>query len=198
MMAAHAQADTAGLKISELFLPHHASKTQVAVWYPSSPTSEPTLYADSAIFEGVKAHLDGPVTPGHHPVIMFSHGMGGTDRAQAWFGAALAERGAIVVIVNHPNSTWGNFDMSKGVKHWTRAADLRVALDALEKGRQFADKIDASRIMAAGFSYGGWTALSMGGVRGNHAGIVKTCEAFGSSMEACEMLLSQKGQHAEH
>ena len=41
-------------------------------------------------------------------MVLFSHGMKGTDRAQAWLGAALAKRGAITEgaiteIVNHRN-----------------------------------------------------------------------------------------------
>ena len=45
--------------------------------------------------------------------------------------------------------------------------------------------------MAAGFSYGGWTALSLGGVTGNHAGIVSACQD-NPKMEACEMFLSKR------
>ena len=36
-------------------------------------------------------------------MVLFSHGMKGTDRAQAWLGAALAKRGAITEMVNHRN-----------------------------------------------------------------------------------------------
>jgi predicted dienelactone hydrolase len=103
--------------------------------------------------------------------------MGGTARAQAWLGSALALRGAAVIAVNHPHSTWGDFDMSEGVNHWTRAADLSAALDALQADATFAGHIDTTRTMAAGFSFGGWTALSIGGVTGNHKGIVDTCKA---------------------
>jgi len=46
--------------------------------------------------------------------------------------------------------------------------------------------------MAAGFSYGGWTALSLGGMTGNHDGAVNACMTHRESMEACEILLSDK------
>ena len=68
---------------------------------------------------------------------------------------------------------------------------LVAALDVLLDDPAFADHIDASRIMAAGFSYGGWTALSMGGMTGNHAEVVETCTANVDEMEACDMLLSE-------
>ena len=189
MLAASAHADTAGLQITDMFLPHHDAPARVAIWYPSTSSRELSIYANNPVFEGVNAHVDGPVTPGQHPVVLFSHGMGGTDRAQAWLGAALAERGVVSVLVNHPNSTWGNFDMSEGVAHWTRAQDMSVALDALQTNPAFSKSLDMSRVMAAGFSFGGWTALSLGGARGNHAGIVEACTTF-TDMEACGLLLS--------
>jgi predicted dienelactone hydrolase len=118
--------------------------------------------------------------------------MGGTDRAQAWLGAALAERGAIVVMVNHPGSTWGDHDMARGVRHWTRAADLSRALDVLTGDPDLGPHLDLTRVMAAGFSFGGWTALSLGGATGNLEGIVATCTEQIETMEACDMLLSDR------
>lgn len=188
--ATHAVAEPAGLRHVTLEMPHHGSKAAVSIWYPTDDGDAPTIFAENPVFEGVQAHIDAKVQYGRHPVVMFSHGMGGTDRAQAWLTAGLAERGAIVVAVNHPHSTWGDFDMSQGVKHWTRVADLSVALDNLQSDPAFRDHIDPARIMASGFSYGGWTALSMGGLMGNHQGLVDTCTAQIGTMEACDMLLS--------
>ncbi|PIE08504.1 MAG: hypothetical protein CSA74_02080 [Rhodobacterales bacterium] len=190
LCASGACADAAGLQITEVFLPHHNALTRAAIWYPSTSSDTPTLYANTPVFEGVEAHIGGPVSTGRHPVVLFSHGLGGTDRAQAWLGAALAERGAITMFVNHPNSTWGDFDMSEGIRHWTRAQDMSTALDALLAMPGFSDSLDMSRVMAAGFSYGGWTALSLGGARGNHAGIVEACTTL-PEMEACALLLSE-------
>jgi predicted dienelactone hydrolase len=172
-------------------MPHHEASARVAIWYPSTAQDAPALYADNPVFQGVEAHLDGPVSEGQHPVVLFSHGIGGTDRAQAWLGAALAERGVITVAINHPNSTWGNFDMSKGVAHWTRAQDVSAAFDALLDLPDFAERIDPSRVMAAGFSFGGWTALSLGGARGNLAGMVEACTTY-PEMEACALLMSEE------
>ena len=191
LLAANASAQDDGLRVAEIFLPHHDQSARVAIWYPSTAAEAPTLYADNPVFQGVAAHMDGPVVSGRHPVVLFSHGMGGTDRAQAWLGAALAERGVITVMVNHPNTTWGDFDMREGVAHWTRAQDMSVAMDTLEADPSFSDHLDTSRIMAAGFSFGGWTALSLGGATGNHAGIVSACETR-PEMEACGVLMSER------
>ena len=98
---------------------------------------------------------------------------------------ALAEQGAIVVSVNHPNSTWGDFDMGLGLQHWTRVQDLSLALDTLLDDPKFATYVDQDRIMAAGFSYAGWTALSIGGVLGDHAGYLDHCDTFEKQSSHC-------------
>lgn len=189
--ASAAAADDAGLKQAEIYMPHHGKDARVAVWYPGSGGSA-SVYADSPVFRGVESFPDAKMTPGAHPVVLFSHGMGGNDRSQAWLASELARKGAIVVMVNHPNSTTGDFDMSQGVRHWTRAEDLSVALDNLTEDPFFKGHIDPSRIMAAGFSFGGWTALSLGGVTGNLDGMVEACTSHRETMEACAMLLSDK------
>lgn len=191
--ASAAAAEDAGLRLAEIYMPHHDKEARVTIWYPGAGKSATkSLYADSPIFHGVEASLDAEIAPGTHPVVMFSHGMGGTDRAQAWLGAELARRGAIVVMVNHPNSTWGDFDMTEGVKHWTRAADLSTAMDKLFQDPVFDGHIDKTRVLASGFSYGGWTALSLGGMTGNLRGIVEACTTYRQTMEACDMFLSDE------
>ena len=189
--ASQAAADPAGLRLTGLDMPHHGSRAGVSIWYPNGGGGDKTVFAENSVYEGVEAAIGAEAQDGAHPVVLFSHGLGGTIRAQAWLASGLADRGAIVVSVNHAKSTWGDFDMADGVKHWTRVADLSAALDALLADPAFAGRVDTSRIMAAGFSYGGWTALSMGGLRGNHAGIVETCTRFVDTMNACDLLLSE-------
>ena len=187
-----ALADGAGLRITQIDMPHHDAEARVAIWYPRGAGGTPTVYADNPVFVGVEAFVDAEPAAGAFPVVLFSHGIGGTDRAQAWLGAALADRGAIVVMMNHPNSTWGDFNMAEGARHWTRAADLSQALDVLEGDPDLGSHLDATRVMAAGFSYGGWTALSLGGMTGNLDGLVAACTAHIETMDACDMLLSDE------
>jgi predicted dienelactone hydrolase len=123
-LASGALAEGAGLKIAHVQMPHHDAEARVAIWYPRGMGDTGSVYAENPFFRGVEAYTDAEPAAGVHPVVLFSHGMGGTDRAQAWLASALAERGSIVVMVNHPGSTWGDHDMARGVRHWTRAAAL--------------------------------------------------------------------------
>jgi predicted dienelactone hydrolase len=78
--------------------------------------------------------------------------------------------------------------MALGLQHWTRAQDLSLALDTLFSDPKFASHIDETRIMAAGFSYGGWTALALGGLQGDHAGYIAHCEMYGAASSHCDGL----------
>ena len=191
-LASSATAQGAGLRVGQMQMPHHGANARVAIWYPRGAGGTPTVYAENPIFRGVNAFSDAVSSEGTFPVVLFSHGMGGTDRAQAWLGSALAERGAIVVMVNHPHSTWGDHDMTRGVRHWTRAADLSHALDVLAGYAVLGPHLDLTRVMAAGFSYGGWTALSLGSATGNLDGIVAACTMHIATLDACDMLLSDE------
>lgn len=189
LMASTAHADLAGYAPLTLEAPHHGRDMLGAVWYPAGPGGRAFTFAENGVFEGVEVVEEAPVAQGVYPVVVLSHGMGGNIRSLAWLAAGLAERGAVVVSVNHPNSTWGDFDLARGLEHWSRVQDLSVALDAVLGDPELAAHIDAGRVMAAGFSYGGWTALSMGGLRGDHAGYVAHCDTYGAASSHCDDLM---------
>lgn len=173
--AAAAQPPAAGLQETTIPAPHHGRSLQLALWYPARPDAPTEAFAGNPVFHPVAVARDGAALPGPHPVVLLSHGLGGHYRSLAWLAAGLAEAGAVVIAVNHPNSTFGDFDLARGMAHWTRAADLTAALDHLAADPQLAPLLDLSRVAAVGFSYGGWTALQLGGLRGHLAGFAAHC-----------------------
>lgn len=181
-----ATADT-GLNLFSIKAPHHNADMDMAILYPSTGgTSRP--FGDNAVFYGVPVHDYATLVPGKYPVIILSHGWGGNFARMGWLSAALANKGAIVVAVNHPNSTTGDTDNKSALNHWTRAQDLSAALDHVLKDPQFASSIDRSRIYATGFSYGGWTALSLAGLKGRAEGYELYCKAAGEGSTHCRDL----------
>ena len=193
LLAMPAWADTAGVRFSQLEAPHHGRAMDVAVWYPAAEHDDPEIalvFAENPAFYGVRAMENAAMAAGQHPVVVLSHGLGDSIQSLAWLSAGLAQRGAIVISVNHPNSTQEDFDPAEGIKHWSRVHDLGVALDWVVSHRDFATQVDANRLMAVGFSYGGWTALSMGGMRGNHAQTIAACKRLGDALVFCDALLS--------
>ena len=103
-----ASAEPAGYAPFSVEAPHHGRGMIGAIWYPSLGDGRAFDFADSAVFHGVTVVEEATVQGGHHPVVLLSHGMGGNIRSLTWLATALAEQGAIVVSVNHPNSTWGD------------------------------------------------------------------------------------------
>lgn len=187
LTASETAAGEVGLVELSIAVPHHDRDLQMAVLFPSAGQNQ-SLFAENAVFHGTVVHRDAPPLPGKYPLVLLSHGWGSNYARLAWLAAGLAEKGAIVLAVNHPGSTTGDLDFDTAFHHWTRAKDLSVGLDHLLQDPGFAPHIDSSRIYAAGFSYGGWTALSLAGVQGNRNGFFDYCEAAGAGSQFCAKL----------
>ena len=183
-----AEADPAGYRTLSMTAPHHGRALQGAIWYPAGQPGDEMTVAGNAVFFGVTVSENATMDDGQHPLVMLSHGLGGHFRSLAWLASGLAERGAIVIAVNHPNSTWGDFDLEAMLDHWTRVEDLALLLDWALADAEVSPHVDRNRVMAAGFSYGGWTALSMGGLRANPDGFAAYCQEHLARSTTCQEL----------
>jgi predicted dienelactone hydrolase len=200
LSAPAALADLAAKRETTIPAPHHWRDLELVVYYPAADASGTQVFAENPVFQGVTLAADGsavlPPADGGYPVILMSHGLGGHYRSLAWLAKGLTEEGAIVVAVNHPNSTFGDFDMQAGLQHWTRAEDLTLALDWLLATPDLGPLIDPEAVHVAGFSYGGWTALSLIGVRGDLPGYIDHCAAYGERSSHCADIAKAGGDLA--
>ena len=111
----------------------HRDDVRVTVWYPAVPDAAETPVQigppGAPLFESGRAASDAPVAPGRFPVVLFSHGNGGSARMMAWFGTALARAGYVVIAVDHPgNNGVDAMTVAGSTLVWERADDLRAAL----------------------------------------------------------------------
>ena len=159
----------------------HSDQLRITVWYPAAdgsveqsidigPPGKPLFrvgaVAQDAAFADTKPR----------PVILFSHGFGGTARMMAWFTAPLARAGYVVISVDHPgNNGMDRMTVPGAVMFWDRPEDLRVALARVEADPVIGPHLDAHRIGVAGFSAGGFTALALAGGRVDLAHFRKFC-----------------------
>ncbi|MFZ6745937.1 alpha/beta hydrolase family protein [Undibacterium sp. JH2W] len=142
------------------------------IWYPAQAGVIEKDW-DVAIFKaGSNAMGAGlSLTPQKLPLILLSHGTGGSAASMAWLAESLAAHGYVVAAVNHHGNT-GYEDKTRlegFVVWWDRPQDLSVVIDKLLADPVFGSRIDAQRIAVAGFSIGGYTALASVGGRISYA-----------------------------
>lgn len=153
---------------------------RLIIWYPASePEAQVTTGpAGSPIFIRGMVATDAPFADAaRHPLILLSHGFGGSARQMTWLGAALARRGYVAVAVDHPgaNSIDGISDAG-AYAPWARTMDLRAALDFVLAQPDLAPHIDSDRVGVAGFALGGYASLLAVGARSDFSHFDAFCE----------------------
>jgi predicted dienelactone hydrolase len=146
----------------------HALVTDI--WYPADPSAVEQMQwigsPDTPFAKGAKAARDAtPIAmPEKFPLILLSHGIGGSSSMMAWLGATLASHGYIAAAVNHPgNNSLEDYTIPGAILWGERAADLSTVLDQMLADPTFGRRIDPKRIGAAGFSLGGLTVIEIAG-----------------------------------
>jgi predicted dienelactone hydrolase len=140
------------------------------IWYPADeaaierpqsigPPGSPLFVAGSAAPDAGVAG-----SPAKFPLIVLSHGTGGSALQMAWLGTVLASHGYIAAAVNHPgNNGYDGYTPQGFSTWWERARDLSVVIDKMLADSVFGTRIDPGRIGAAGFSLGGYTMIEIAG-----------------------------------
>jgi predicted dienelactone hydrolase len=117
------------------------------------------------------------ISAGKIPLVVFSHGIGGSRYGYSYLGRAWAKEGFASLHLQHVGSDrtlWisgSPFDLvsrlhqaARDAEAIARAEDLRFALDQAFSG-ELGHFFDADRIIAAGHSYGANTVLLAAGAR---------------------------------
>lgn len=143
---------------------------RTAIWYPiDEPKERETIFGGDAPFEAVTVAPGAPIShrAQKYPLIVMSHGTGGSAVMLMWLGQWLAAHGYVVAAVNHHGNTASEpaYAPQGFLLYWERARDLHVAIDRLLADPVFAPRIDATRIGASGFSLGGYTVIAVAGGR---------------------------------
>lgn len=131
-------------------------------------------WEDTRRQRAVPARLYMPQARHPVPLVVFSHGIGGSRLGYTWLGQCFARHGIASLHLQHVGSDrqlWGGniFNIvgrlqnaAQEAEAVARAQDMRFALDKLLAG-DLAQRLDASRIVAAGHSYGANTTLLVSG-----------------------------------
>ena len=149
----------------------HRPTLRVTVWYPAAEGAEEKSLDIGP--PGQAMFSVGEAAPGaaflddrRRPVILFSHGYGGTARMMGWFTTVLAEQGYIVIAVDHPGNNDAERQTVAGASlFWDRPGDLEAALERVKADPVIGPHLDLRRLGVAGFATGGFTALAAAGAR---------------------------------
>jgi predicted dienelactone hydrolase len=126
---------------------------EVGIWYPSQdPATSQRLEA----FEQSVAN-GGAVAGRGLPLIVMSHGTGGSFEGHYDTALALAEAGFVVAAVTHTGDNYR--DRTQVGRLENRPRHIKVLIDYMLASWPHHDTIDPSRIGMFGFSAGGFTAL---------------------------------------
>lgn len=151
-----APAAAAGLKLLTVPADANGPAISVAVWYPSSDKPAPVMFGP---FTALAAQ-DGKIDGGALPLIVVSHGRGGSFVVHHDTAEHLADAGFVVAALNHPGDNARDkslfYDLSIYVQ---RPLDVKRVIDYLAVAVPWATTIDPNRIGIYGYSRGGYTAL---------------------------------------
>lgn len=155
-----AWAHAAGLRLIKVRT-DGAEPLQIAVWSPcAAPAGEVKLRTLT-----LPGTTDCPVVGEKLPLILMSHGFGGSFTGHHDTAETLADAGFVVVAVNHPVDS-GAGDMTRAdtlAVLVERSADIKRAIDYMLDAWPDRTKLDPGKIGFFGFSRGGYTGLIVGG-----------------------------------
>lgn len=144
---------------------HSARPLNIVVWYPTRQSGKAEPIGDSDVFIGTNNLRNALPAPGAHPLLIMSHGYGGSWRNLNWLAQQLATQGYVVAAPDHPGTTTFDKAPASAAQLWERPRDLQRMLDRLVSAPESVGKIDRQRIAALGHSLGGWTVMQLAGAR---------------------------------
>lgn len=174
-------AKTVGFKQITLPDAEHGRPLHVTTWYPTDYDGPQTIVAENPAFVGLSVAKDANPGTGRHPLVVLSHGYGGSWRNLSWLAGELVQKGYIVAAPDHPGTTAFDTNSPETKKLWERPRDLGRVIDALLAKPDLAGEVAPNRIAAIGHSLGGWTVTELAGGRLDADLVTKDCDArFGS------------------
>ena len=183
----NAPVTAAGLKLLQVPADAAGPVITVAVWYPSPDAPSPVTFGPFT----VNAAQDGAVSGNGQPLVILSHGRGGSFVGHHDTAERLADGGFVVAALNHPGDT--ALDKSRIGEmsvYVERPLDVKRLIDYMTGASTFAATIDPNRIGLYGFSRGGYTGLVAIGANPDFELGIPLCE--GRTDKVCDQIRARE------
>ena len=163
--------------------PVNQGHTPGFVFYPSSePTHGTTAFGPY----DVAATPGAPAATGAWPLVVISHGHGGSDLGHHDLAAYLARHGFVVATFEQPGDNFHDQSGSATSRVLVgRAVQVRAVIDTLLADARWKTLIDPTRIGVAGFSAGGYASLLVVGARPRFDLFIGYCHRHPDDEETC-------------
>lgn len=132
---------------------------EIGIWYPSSAAVRPVAMGPTTMSVAVNGAVQGQALP----MVLVSHGTGGSFLGHFDTAIALADAGFVVAAVTHAGDNYA--DQSRSVDIMDRPRQISRVIDHMLASWEGRAAIDPMRVGMFGFSAGGFTTLvNIGGV----------------------------------
>ncbi|KGE05830.1 MULTISPECIES: alpha/beta hydrolase family protein [Burkholderia] len=152
----------AGLRFAQVPADGDGPALKLAIWTPCAAAAQALTIGPYAL----SATRDCPTLGRQLPLVVISHGHGGSLLNHHDLAETLADAGYVVAAIDHPGDTHADMSRNADISSFVeRPADIRRLIDYLLTTSPVAESIDADRIGFFGFSRGGYTGLVLAGGR---------------------------------
>jgi predicted dienelactone hydrolase len=145
----------------------------LAIWYPTSSEPRPTPIGGDMVLEVAPK---GVVSGERLPLVLVSHGNGGSALGHVDLAMALARAGFVVVAPTHPGDNYADTSAQGAADLYSRRnRHMRSSLDYMLSQWPSAAAIDRDRVGAFGMSAGAFTVLTLAGGQPRMRAISEHC-----------------------
>ncbi len=153
----------------------------VGIWYPSQAAAKPLSLGPTTMTVAFNAPVNGRALP----MVVMSHGTGGSFLGHFDTAIALADAGFVVVAMNHTGDNYA--DQSRSVGIMDRPRQVSRVIDHMLSTWEGQAAIDPERIGMFGHSAGGFTTLASIGSIADFAKIAPMCRQYPEDF-ACQLI----------
>lgn len=167
---------SAGLQWLDIPAEGPAPALRGAVWYPCAQAGTAVRLGPSLTLEAAR---DCPVSAKALPLVIVSHGSGGSFAGHHDTAQYLADHGFVVAAISHPGDHFQDRGRQGELSIFgTRAMDMRRLLDFMLQRWSGHDALDAKRVGLFGFSRGGTTGLILSDASADLRMARRLCQQF--------------------